>query len=68
MLLMIGDEEEFDEKPSSTKPMVEALLVLRVQQRDDFNVFEHIRGNDYEVDWRKENLGLTLEVFLSKIN
>jgi hypothetical protein len=36
------DEEEHDEKPPSTKQMLEALQILRrgIQQIGDFDVFE----------------------------
>jgi len=55
-----NDEDVFesDEKPPSTKQMLETLQVLcrGTQHRVYFDYSSNIRRNNYEVGQRKENL------------
>lgn len=64
------DEEEPDEKPPSTKQMLEALQILHrgVQQRGDFDVFEqHKSYEDMIMKMAEEGkIQSTLDGFLSK--
>jgi len=65
-----SDEEEPDEKPPSTKQMLEALQILRrgIQQRGNFDVFEqHKSYEDMIMKLAEEGkIQSTLDGFLSK--
>ncbi len=65
-----SDEEEFDEKPPSTKQMLEALQILRreIQQRGDFDVFEQHKCYEDMIKKlaEKGKIQSTLDRFLSK--
>jgi len=65
-----SDEEEPDEKPRSTKQMLEALQILRrgIQQRGNFDVFEqHKSYEDMIMKLAEEGkIQSTLDGFLSK--